>query len=125
MRKMIISVFLISLFFSCVSFNIVNAESMLGVEYAAHAGLGENDLRRTVAGVISGLLGFLGVGALCLIIYGGFMWTTSLGNREKVDKAKKTILYALIGLAIILASYAITSFVLRNVYQMTTGYYYW
>jgi len=35
-----------------------------------------------------------------MIIIGGFMFITSAGNREKVTKAKKLMLYALIGLAI-------------------------
>lgn len=122
---MIISVFLISLFFSCFSFCTVIAESRLGTEYAAYAGLGENDLRRTVGGVIQAALGFLGISAIGLLVYAGFIWTTSLGNQEKIEKAKKIIFYALIGLGVVLSAYAITYFVLKNLYQMTTGYYHW
>jgi hypothetical protein len=61
--------------------------------------------------IIRYLLGFLGVVAVIILIYGGFLWMTAKGDEERVRKAKKTIINGLIGLIIILLSYAIVSFV--------------
>ena len=56
-------------------------------------------------------LGFLAFVFLILLLYAGFKWMMSGGNAETIDKAKKIITSALIGLAIIFLSYAITAFI--------------
>lgn len=58
--------------------------------------------------VIRGLLALLGVLFFLLIIYGGFLWMTAQGNEEQVGKAKRIILSASIGLAVVLAAYLIS-----------------
>ncbi len=64
--------------------------------------------------VIKMLLSFLGVLFLVLMIYGGFLWMTARGNEEQVTKAKNLITAAIIGLIIVLASYAISIFVMKS-----------
>ena len=39
---------------------------------------------------------------------------TSMGNKDKIDEAKKLIKNSIIGLAVILFSYAITNFVITG-----------
>ncbi|MFA6410026.1 MAG: hypothetical protein WCW26_00410 [Candidatus Buchananbacteria bacterium] len=74
---------------------------------------------RTIAEIIKIVLGFLGVIFLVLIIYAGMLWMTSAGNDEKVKTAKDIIIAATIGLAIVLAAYAITFFVVDNLLKAT------
>lgn len=57
----------------------------------------------------------VGIIFVCLMIYAGFLWMTAGGNEDNVDKAKKLIMAAVIGLAIVLASYSITYFVAKLV----------
>ena len=73
--------------------------------------LGSADLRATVISIISWALGLLALIAVVLVIYGGFVWMTAAGNEENVEKAKKIISAAVIGLIIILLAWAIVSFV--------------
>jgi len=61
--------------------------------------------------IIGAILSFIGVIFLVLIIYAGILWMTASGNDQQVDKAKKLIIAAIIGLVIILAAYAITAFI--------------
>jgi cbb3-type cytochrome oxidase subunit 3 len=61
--------------------------------------------------IIGAILSFIGVIFLVLIIYAGILWMTASGNDQQVDKAKKLIIAAIIGLIIILAAYAITAFI--------------
>lgn len=68
-----------------------------------------------VGNVISIVLGFVGVIFLGLIIYGGLIWMIARGNEQEVEKAKKVIEAAVIGLAIVLAAYAITYFVIQRI----------
>jgi uncharacterized membrane protein len=91
----------------------------LGLEYGRASGLGEQDVRSTTAGVINVALSLLGIIALVLIVYAGFMWMTAAGNSEQIDKAKGILRAAIIGLVIILMAYSITQFVVDNLTDVT------
>ena len=54
----------------------------------------------------------LGIIAVIVIIIGGITYATSAGNAANVTKAKNMLLYAVIGLVIVIAAFAITDFVL-------------
>jgi len=92
-----------------------------GAEFASTAGLGEADLVDTIAQIIRVALGFLGVIAVVIILLGGFKWMTAGGNDEKVKEAKKLIFSGIIGLVIIIAAYAIASFVIDSIITATSG----
>lgn len=83
-------------------------------------GLGTQDVRVTVAIIIRDFMGLLGIIAVVLVLYGGFLWMTAGGEEEKIDKAKKTIVAAVIGLAIVLSAVAIAQFAL-NALGSATG----
>lgn len=82
-------------------------------------GLSNTDPRIIIARVINIVLLFLGVIAVGLIIYAGFVWMTSAGNDEKVEEAKKILKNAIIGLVIILSSWGIATFILNRLLQAT------
>jgi Zn-dependent protease with chaperone function len=94
-------------------------EERFGLNYASAAGLGTRDLREGIMAIIQAMLGFLGVLAIVIILYGGFVWMTAGGNEENVGKAKKIITAGVIGLAIIFISYAIASFVINSLITAT------
>ena len=80
----------------------------------------DTDLRITIGKIVQIFLGFLGVLAVVLIIYAGFLWMTAGGDSAKVDKAKDYIKNAVIGIVIILAAYVITTFVLGQIQESLT-----
>lgn len=84
-------------------------------------GLPATDIRLVVANIIRIALGLLGIVALVLIIYAGYLWMTAGGNEDQIATAKKFLLNAVIGLAIILSAYAIVSFVISKLVGATTG----
>lgn len=61
--------------------------------------------------IVKGLMGILGSVALSMFLYGGYLWLTASGNKDKVEKGKETLLWATLGLVLIFASYTIVSFV--------------
>jgi len=77
------------------------------------------DVSLVIGRIIKGVLGFTGVIALALFIWGGFQIFISRGNKDMIDKGKKTIVYATIGLAIIFASYSLVAFVFKIVQSST------
>ena len=60
-------------------------------------------------------LTFLGLVAVAFIVYAGYLYVISGGDDGNMEKAKKIILYALIGILVILAAYAIVNTVIQNV----------
>lgn len=85
------------------------------------AGDGSRDLYQMLAGIINTGLYFLGGIAVLLFLYGGFKWFTSQGNSDQIDSAKKIMGSAVVGLAIIFASYAAAQFVIKSLYNNTLG----
>lgn len=69
------------------------------------------DPRFMVANIIKVALGIVGTIFIILTIYAGFLWMTGGGNEDNISKAKKILIASVIGLAIVLSSYAITYFV--------------
>lgn len=90
-----------------------------GVTIGDVAGLGQADLRTTIAQIIRAILAFLGVVAVVIIVWGGFKWMTSGGADEKVKAAQRMIVMGIIGLAIVLSAYAIASFVISSLISAT------
>jgi heme/copper-type cytochrome/quinol oxidase subunit 2 len=98
----------------------LETEDILDSSFGETAGLGQADLKESIAGLIRVVLGFLGVVAVVIVLMGGFKWMTAGGNDEKVEEAKRLLLAGVIGLAIILSAYAITSFVVASLITATT-----
>lgn len=71
--------------------------------------------------VIKGALGISGTIALAIFVWGGFVWLTSGGSPEKIDTAKRLIVWAVLGLALIFGAYAVTSFVINAITGATLG----
>ncbi|MBU1132638.1 pilin [Patescibacteria group bacterium] len=95
----------------------------LGVDIVGQAtGLGgkDTDLRATIGNIIQVALGFLGVVAVVIVLIGGFQYMIAGGSDEKAAKARKWIISGVIGLAIILSAYAITTFVISSLLTATT-----
>lgn len=61
--------------------------------------------------VINAALVFSGVIALVLIIYSGIKYITSRGDQTKIDEAKKTLTYAIVGLIVIFLSFFIVQLI--------------
>lgn len=73
-----------------------------------------------VAAIIQVLLGVVGAATLLIFIWGGFKIIFSNGNEEKVTKGKTTLLWAVIGLAVVLSSYAILQYTFAILKNTTT-----
>ena len=65
--------------------------------------------------LISGFTGIMGAVALFFFILGGFKLLTSGGNEEKIDKGRRILIWATLGLVVILSSYVILSYVIATV----------
>lgn len=65
----------------------------------------------TLSGIIDSIIGIVftvvSVVALLAIVYGAFIYMTAGGDSEKTTKARNIIMYALLGVLVIAASYTL------------------
>ena len=73
-----------------------------------------DNFRDYIITVVNFFLGFLGLVSVIIVIYGGVLYVTAAGDEEKTQKGKKSILYAVIGILIILGSYAFVNTLISN-----------
>lgn len=98
-----------------VIFNILPGAAIasLGVDQSelpsALAGT-SGDLKEVIRSIINTILGLLGFVAVIFVIYAGILYVTDGGGGENLEKAKNIIKNAIIGIVIIIASFAIVNF---------------
>ncbi|MFA5023900.1 MAG: pilin [Patescibacteria group bacterium] len=105
--------FLVMPFFVMAQNNIFGMDE---VENGLNNALNSGDPRVIIGRIINVVLGFLGVIAVGIILLGGFKWMTAGGNEDKVAEAKKLLGAGVIGLVIILAAWAIATYVIGAIY---------
>lgn len=71
----------------------------------------ETNLASSTGVVVAAALSLVGTIFLILVIYAGILWMTAGGKEESIEKARKIVTAAIIGLFITMAAYAITIFV--------------
>jgi TRAP-type C4-dicarboxylate transport system permease small subunit len=70
--------------------------------------------------VINVALSVLGLVFLGYALYAGFKWMTAQGDEKAVTAAKDTIKNSVIGIIIIVAAFALTTFVMQQLNTITT-----
>lgn len=87
-----------------------------GLGYSASSNA---DIKTVVIDIVNWVLGFLGIAAVILVIYGGILWMTSGGEDKRAKQGKMVLKNAVIGLAIILAAYVFVNFIITTVMGIT------
>ena len=80
--------------------------------------LGGASIPTIIGRIIKAALGVSGSLALIMFIYGGFIWMTSGGDKEKITKGRKTLVWAVLGLVIVFTAYILVDVVLT---ALTSG----
>jgi uncharacterized membrane protein YuzA (DUF378 family) len=80
-----------------------------------------NGVTNIVSAIIDILSIVVGIAAVVMIIVSGLKFITSGGDSQKVGSAKTSLIYALIGLAIVALSQALVHFVLNQSAHAVSG----
>lgn len=64
-----------------------------------------------IAGILEAAMGLIGGLAIIFLIYGGLLMTLSAGNPARFERGRETVLYAVVGIVVSMAAYAIVYFV--------------
>ena len=98
---------------SQASTNICNSDSVPDSIKASSGCDGRNDeLPSTIENILNSVIFISSLVSVAYVVVGGIQFISSSGDPGKVEKAKKTILYACIGLIICALSFAIVNFVI-------------
>lgn len=68
-----------------------------------------------IKNLINFILGFVGVIAAAMIVYGGIVYMTSAGNDQRIQQGKNILTYAIVGLIISIAAGIIVNLVLAGI----------
>jgi len=120
-KKRFLYIILYTLYFILLAAPVL-AQPDLGLGFGEYTGLVAKDPRATIASIINIVLSVLGIVAVVIVLAGGFMWMTAMGNEEKIKKSKGLLTAGVIGLTIILTAYIIARFVIQELVKATTLY---
>lgn len=76
--------------------------------------LGERSIPQVIGFIIQAALGISGSIALAMIVWGGFLWLTSAGVPDRISKGQKTIVWSVIGLAVLFAANILATFIINT-----------
>lgn len=74
-----------------------------------------NDL---IGRVVKGLMSFMGMILFVFYIYAGLLWMLASGNDEQITKAKNILVWATLGVAVMLGSYVIVKFIFSDALKL-------
>ena len=103
---------------------IVQAQPNIGLNYALNLdlpALNNNDPHDVLVNVVRYLMTFLTLAAVVVIMLGGLRWMVSMGNDDRLAAAKKTIVSGLVGLALIMVSYALVNYIISAANEVLAG----
>ena len=83
--------------------------------------LQEGAFEQQVGKIINIALTLVGVIFLILTVYGGYTWMIARGDETQAKKAKDIIIMATIGMAVVLAAYVLTNFIVTRLTTATTA----
>ena len=82
--------------------------------YCKNKGSGETQVNGIIKTIVEVLLTAVGAISIIMIVIGGIMFALSSGDAQKAAKARNTVLYAVVGLAVSLFASAIVNFVFNR-----------
>ncbi|MBI4262007.1 hypothetical protein HY624_00585 [Candidatus Uhrbacteria bacterium] len=91
--------------------NIKNSIDRVG----GGGGLSNTPLEEAIGNLINIFLATLGIVAVVIVIYGGFLWMTASGNPEQVETAQTLLIQGLIGFVIIALAWSIATYVVTKI----------
>ena len=74
----------------------------------------ESTTYNIIGNAIATLIQYVAVLAVLAVMYGGFTYILSIGDEEKIGKAKKIIIWALVGVFVSISAYGIVA-VINNI----------
>ena len=116
--KKIIS-FILTILFTVFFLVLSSCPTLGAVTLPDPLNLKDKDLTEVIIRILQVALGFVGIAALFMFIIGGFEFLMSGGNQNMIKRGKDTLIWAAIGIVVILLSYSILKFIFERITTST------
>lgn len=73
--------------------------------------IGKTTVEGIIVAIVKWLAGLAGALAILALVWGGIMYIVSLGDDSRVNKAKSIIMWAIVGIAVVILSYVMLNIV--------------
>jgi TRAP-type C4-dicarboxylate transport system permease small subunit len=80
---------------------------------------GQEGLQDLIVDGLNMAIGAAAVICVAVLIFSGYMYITASGDEAKVEKASKSLTFAIVGLAIAFIAVLLVNFVLKNLLGVT------
>lgn len=99
---------------ACAGLNAVDSTQSCG-------DASNNAVTNVVKAIVNILSVIVGIAAVIVVIIAGFKYITSAGDASKITSAKTTLVYAIVGLVVVVLAQAIVHFTINSATTATTG----
>jgi cytochrome bd-type quinol oxidase subunit 2 len=101
-----------------LNLHLANASNIItdSAKNACSGNCGSSSLSTLIGQGTNALIYLVGVISVIMIIAGGFLYVISSGDPGRQKRARDTILYAVIGVAIAIMSFAIVNFIIKRIH---------
>lgn len=82
---------------------------------ADKVGIPEVKANSVLEGVLNTVYFIAGIAAVIVLVIAGILYATSAGDAAKVKQAKDAILYAVVGLVVVIMAFTITGFIMGGI----------
>lgn len=121
-KRILIITVALSLFLLGAKAVLAATASDLGVDQVSSTiNLVDTGPQEIITRIINIGLGFLGFIAVCIILWGGFVWMKSGGSADQISKAQNILKAGIVGLLIIVSAWGITTFIINKVINGNNG----
>lgn len=83
--------------------------------------LGQRSIPQIIGFVIQAALGIAGSIALLMIVYGGYTWLMSQGEPDKIKKGQQTIVWSVLGIAVLFGANILATYIINTLGGATAG----
>jgi hypothetical protein len=105
----------------CIALPVLAQAPQAFQNYGYTDPLGGVTVPQLVGRVIAQILPFVGTLFLVMFMYGGYQWFSSGGDAKKTESARNTLTNAVIGMTIVLAAYALVSYIVTSLGTAVSG----
>ena len=98
--------------------------SLLTVAFPAEAKiswpdpLNGNSLQTAAGGGLKYAISLVGVAALAMYVYAGFLWMIASGNSEQLKKARSILIWTTVGVGAVIFGYALIDFIVTTMQRV-------
>ncbi len=105
---------LFTIFFIVVLFSLATQTALAQTINLSNP-LSTDNFSTLISFIIVLIFKFVGIATLLMFVWGGFLWLTAAGVERRIKQGMDTMMWAVIGLAVIFGAYVVLNFIIKGI----------